>query len=132
MTTLHKLQSISRKFFALATVAILLTSLSGCDSDEDYYYSPLIGDWVLVADDYGPVEINQSTFTFYGDGTGYFTDYDDWGYEYNYNIFWEPDGQLLYVTFDDGNTWTYRWAIAGNYLYLTDLDTGSRLTFQIY
>lgn len=132
MSTLHKLQSISRNFFAFATFAIILTSLTGCDNNDDYYYSPLIGDWVLVADDYGPVEVNQSAFNFYADGTGFFTDYDDWGYEYTYDIFWEPNGELLYVSFSDGNVWTYRWAIAGSYLYLTDLETGSRLTFQIY
>lgn len=122
----------TKRIIAFATFALILISLTGCDTDDDYYYSPLIGDWVLVADDYGPVEMNQSIFTFYGDGSGVFTDYDEWGYEYNYDIFWEPDGELLYVSFSNAETWTYRWAIAGSYLYLTDLDTGSRLTYQIF
>lgn len=124
--------SKSIKIITLAAFAFLALTFSGCEDNDDYYYSPLIGDWELVSDDYGPVTLNQSVFSFYGDGAGIYTDYDDWGYEYNYDIFWEPDGDLLYVSFDDGNYWTYRWAIAGSYLYLTDIETGSRLTFQAF
>ena len=114
-------------FIAFAFMAVVLNSCT----DNDYYYSPLIGDRVLVADDYGPVDVDQSIFSFYSDGTGVYTEYD-WGNEYNYQISWEPDGDYLYISFPDAQQWTYRWAIAGNMLYLTDIDTGSRLTFELY
>lgn len=120
----------TKKFLSFLAFAFMAVALSSCN-DDDYYYSPLIGDWVLVADDYGPVVEDQSIFSFYGDGTGIYTEYD-WGNEYNYQITWEPDGEYLYIFFADAQQWTYRWAIAGDMLYLTDIDTGSRLTFEMY
>lgn len=120
------------RFLAIAAFAFIVLAFTACDENDEYYYSPLIGDWVLVADDYGPVEVNQSTFNLYADGSGIFTDYDEWGYEYTYNIFWQPDGTLLYITFNDGTGWTYRWAITGSTLFLTDVDTGSQLTYTMY
>ncbi|MDE5838382.1 MAG: hypothetical protein K2K52_03105 [Paramuribaculum sp.] len=120
----------TKKFLSFIAFAFMAVALSSC-TDDEYYYSPLIGDWVLVADDYGPVNEDQSIFSFYGDGTGIYTEYD-WGNEYNYSISWEPDGEYLYISFTDGQQWTYLWAIAGETLYLTDIDTGSRLTFVMY
>lgn len=54
------------------------------------------------------------------------------GYEYTYNIYWEPDGSQLYISFSNGEQWDYQWAVTGTTLYLADLDTGSQLTFQMY
>lgn len=120
----------TKKFLSFLAFAFIAVALSGC-TDEDYYYSPLIGDWVLVADDYGPVAAeDQSIFSFYSDGSGTYTEYD-WGNQYDYQITWEPNGDYLYISFMDGQEWAYRWAIAGNMLYLTDIDTGSRLTFTM-
>lgn len=71
---------MSNRSSLLATLAIVFISLAftACDDDE-YYYSPLVGDWILVADDYGVVDAYQSTFQFYADGSGVYTDYDEWG-----------------------------------------------------
>lgn len=125
---------MSKRSSLLATLAIVFISLAftACGNDDEYYYSPLVGDWILVADDYGPVDTYQSTFQFYADGSGVYTDYDEWGYEYTYNIYWEPDGSQLYISFSNGEQWDYQWAVTGTTLYLTDLDTGSQLTFQMY
>lgn len=114
-----------------AALAFICLALAACSDDDDYYYSPLIGDWVLVADDYGPVEGDQPFFQFYSDGSGTYTDYD-WGNSYTYNIFWEPDGEYLYINFSDGQQWSYLWSVTGRYLYLTDVDTGSQLTFMMF
>ncbi len=119
-------------FIALMATVFMTLALTACDDNNDYYYSPLVGDWVLVADDYGPVDMYQSSFELYADGTGIYTDYDEWGHEYTYNIFWEPDGSQLYISFADGSQWAYQWSVTGTMLYLTDLDTGSMLTFQMY
>ncbi|ROT06365.1 hypothetical protein EEL49_08610 [Muribaculaceae bacterium Isolate-104 (HZI)] len=121
----------TRKVLSLIAFAFMTVALGACSDDNDYYYSPLIGDWVLVADKYGPVDGDQPIFQFYTDGSGTYTDYD-WGNEYTYAIYWEPDGDLLYINFSDGQQWVYQWDIDGTFLYLRDLDTGSLLTFQMY
>lgn len=121
----------TKTFLSLIAFAFMAVALSACSEDDDYYYSPLIGDWVLVADEYGPVDGNQPIFQFYADGSGTYTDYD-WGNEYTYAIYWEPDGDLLYINFNDGQQWVYQWQLDGTILYLKDLDSGSLLTFQMY
>lgn len=120
----------TKKYLGFAVIAFLAVALGSC-SDDDYYYSPLIGDWVLVADDYGPVDTDQTYFNFYADGSGFYTD-SDWGNQYTYPIYWDATGSTLYINFDDGQQWVYLWTVAGNTLYLEDVDTGSRLTFQMY
>lgn len=125
--------SKSLRLLAVALVALTAAVLTACDDDEPYYTSPLVGDWVMIADDQGPVDDGlQPVFNFYSDGTGIYTDYDQWGYEYTYDIFWQPSGTMLYVMFDDGQQWSYRWSVTGSLLYLYDIDTGSQLTFQLY
>lgn len=119
------------QFIALMATVFMTLALTACD-ENDEYYSPLVGGWVLVADDYGPVYMYQNSFEFHADGTGTYTDFDEWGYEYTYNIFWEPNGPQLYISFADGSQWAYQWSVTGIMLYLTDLDTGSMLTFQMY
>lgn len=121
----------TKKFLSLIAFAFIAAALSACAEDDDFYYSPLIGDWVLVADEYGPVEGYQPIFQFYSSGAGTYIDYD-WDNEYTYDIYWVTDGNRLYINFDDGQQWAYRWDIDGTLLYLTDLDSGSVLTFQMY
>lgn len=111
------------------TLALLCVMFSSCGDDDDYYFSPLIGEWVLVSDDAGPVDYDQAVFQLYEDGNGTYTSYE-WGDPYTYYIYWETDGDILYINFDDGQQWAYVWSVAGDYLYLHDVDTGSRLTFM--
>ena len=85
-------------YLRLLAIAVTVVTLGSCSDDDDYYWSPLIGDWVLVADEYGPVDTDQNIFSFYA----------------------------------DGQEWVYRWAVNGNNMYLTDLDTGSQLVFAMY
>ena len=51
---------------------------------------------------------------------------------YTYDIYWDTDGTALYISFADGQDWMYLWAVNGNNLYLTDVDTGGQLVFAMY
>ncbi|MDE6523987.1 MAG: hypothetical protein K2L66_00355, partial [Paramuribaculum sp.] len=89
----------------LLAIAVAIVTFGSCSDENDYYWSPLIGDWVLVADEYGPVDTDQNIFSFYSDGSGQYVDYDNWGQSYTYDIYWDTDGTALYISFADGQDW---------------------------
>ena len=55
----------------LLAIAVAIVTFGSCSDENDYYWSPLIGDWVLVADEYGPVDTDQNIFSFYADGSSH-------------------------------------------------------------
>ena len=108
---------------------------SSCDPEEEYeFYSPLLGSWVLVEDNYGPVvnEYDRSYFTFYSSGEGVYESYDVDGYEITASIAWETNDDLLYVYIWD-ELWRYRWYVSGSKMVLMSIDgDGARLVFRMY
>lgn len=124
----------SRSRHVLLTFILILSGLllSSCDPVEDDYYSPLVGSWTLVSDDYGPVgTYDQSVFDFYSDGSGWLGQYDNQGIWRTYSLTWEINGSTLYIYPDQwAETWTYTWRVRGGYLYLYDLDSGNTLEYM--
>lgn len=115
----------SKKLLLPFMLLLMMTlSLSSCGDYDEPYYSPLIGSWELLEDQYGVVpykEVNR--FHFYSDGRGAYEAYDDYGYWTNWRYWWDEYGKydnLVEITFEDGTTWTYYWEIHRGYLYLYD------------
>lgn len=110
--------------FPFMMLLMMAVSFSSCCEDDDRYYSPLVGSWELLEDQYGIVpqyEINY--FHFYSDGRGVYEAYDNHGYLCNWDFWWDDYGRYdntVEIEFQDGTTWTYYWEINRGYLYLYD------------
>lgn len=122
-----------RLLASLFSVILLAVVATGCDTDEDDFYSPVMGDWVLVEDNYGPVirEYDRVYFELEPSGRGIYGYYDD-RRRVTVPIDWEVDDDRLYI-YVWRETWTYRWFVSGSRLMLMSLDgDGSRLVFEAY
>ncbi len=122
-----------RLLASLFSVILLAVVSTGCDTDEDDFYYPVMGDWVLVEDNYGPVirEYDRVYFELESSGRGIYGYYDD-RRRVNAPIDWEVDDDRLYI-YVWRETWTYRWFVSGSRLILMSLDgDGSRLVFEAY
>ncbi len=96
--------------------------LTSCDDDEPYY-SPLIGLWAVSSD----CNVYHE-FEFNADGTGYYYEFDRWGYDdypaYEAPFFWYEDYDQVQLRFRDGAVWNYGYQFSGNRLLLYNLDSG--------
>ena len=90
------------KVIMCMTMVVVALSLSGCE-DEDSWFSDIPGRWQLVEIDGRYVdEWDCDYYTFYSDGTGYYTYYDRYGYGYDEDFYWEErTGGRLYITYYD-------------------------------
>lgn len=116
-----------KKTLLLSRLLMVMTvTLSSCDPDDDYYYydAPFLGTW--MRDD------GSSSFTFYNNGYGVFTDFYNGGSTLSFS--WEADDYYLTVYPDDGwgDEWDYQWTVYGNTLTLYDLDNGGSLYYYAY
>ncbi|MDE7125741.1 MAG: hypothetical protein K2O12_04600 [Muribaculaceae bacterium] len=120
--------------WARMRVIILLTAISAavtlgsCTNEDDPYYSPLVGGWQLV--DYaGPCSYYLSGMMLYGDGSGYVSGEDDYGFPQTWSIQWSSySGNSLTIYFNDayGTVWTYYYNFTGGELHMqpaNDLST---------
>ncbi len=109
--------------FPLVMLLMMIVSFTSCDKDEPYY-SPLIGSWELLEDQYGVVPTDYiNYFHFYADGHGVYEGYDNHGFWSNWDIWWNDFDRyedVLEITFEDGTVWSYYWEIYRGYLYLYD------------
>lgn len=103
---------------------LMMVSISSCSDYDKPYYSPLVGSWELLEDQYGIVpQSDINYFHFYSDGRGTYEAYDYSGYWSNWAFWWREYGKYdntIEIEFDDGTTWTYNWGIYRGYLYLYD------------
>lgn len=111
----------SMRFLPLFVVALMASlSLTSCEPDDDNYYS-FVGTWEEVAP-------NNGFFTFYNNGSGYWSDYygnQDW-------FDWWTSGQSITIQWDDYPTDYYNWSFAGNSLYLYPYNGGNPIVLQPY
>lgn len=119
-----------RLLAAVALSAAALPTLTSC-GDEYYdgpYYSTLSGTWQLTGVSY----YNTNEFTFYGDGTGYYSAYDAYGNWQSWMMTYTIYGSRLTVYLNSGQVWTYNWSIAGNMLTLVDLQVPGNILYYQY
>ena len=90
------------KVIMCMTMVVVALSLNGCE-DEDSWFSDIPGRWQLVEIDGRYVdEWDCDYYTFYSDGTRYYTYYDRYGYAYDEDFYWEErTGGRLYITYYD-------------------------------
>ncbi len=126
------------KYFALCLVTLVTAlSFSSC-GEEEYYYSPLAGNWALVGIDGYPVaEADVVEFCLYDDGTGTYGQYyhpDVWStVPLRWSIEETPGGaEYLHLHLYDGQHWVYMVRLYAWNMELIDLDTGRILTFEEY
>lgn len=110
--------------FPFMMMLLMAVSFSSCYEDDDRYYSPLVGSWELLEDQYGLVpQVYIDRLHFYSDGRGVYEAYDNYGYWNSWNIWWDDYGRYgntIEIRFYDGTTWTYFWEFYRGYLYLYD------------
>lgn len=109
--------------FPFMMLLMMAVSFSSCCEDDDRYYSPLVGSWELLEDQYGPVpQVYIDRLHFYSNGVGVYEAYDSYGYWSNWDFSWDNYGRYentVEIRFHDG-TRTYYWELYRGYLYLYD------------
>lgn len=122
-TTCHGHLYKGRPLLLLLAVMIGL-AFTACSSEDDPYSSPLVGRWHLV--DYsGPGSYYLSSMILYGDGTGYVSGEDDYGFAQTWTVGWSSySGRQLTIYFDDayGTVWSYYYSFAAGELSLQPVD----------
>lgn len=113
------------RFIALLASMICIVSLtSSCTSEDDPYYSPLVGGWQLV--DYsGQGTYYISSMMLYSDGTGYVTGLDDYGYSQTWSVQWSSySSSSLTIYFNDAyaSAWSYYYNFSGGELHLQPIN----------
>ena len=110
--------------FPFMMLLMMAVSFSSCCEDDDRYYSPLVGSWELLEDQYGPVpQVYIDRLHFYSNGVGVYEAYDSYGHWSNWDFWWDDYGRYentVEIRFHDGTTWTYFWELYRGYLYLYD------------
>lgn len=124
------MKRIFRYTSLLSVILLAMLTVSACDTEDDYYGSPIVGSWRMVA----PLDQFYNEFTFYPDGTGsYFVD-DYWGPD-TYYIEWYTEGPELWVYFPDtmgADNMYFRWRVIGSSLYLYPDGGGTPWVYQWY
>ena len=100
-----------------------VTALSSCEPDDDDFYYDIVGRWLQVAPDYGPI------YDFNGNGSGMC--YDD--YYGDSFFYWNTNGDYMTLDFGQGYVKNYTWSFQGSSLYLYPTDNYSNpLVLQPY
>lgn len=125
MKFISRLPKILAGLFIAAAAVAASSTLTSCSDDDyyydPYYYSPIVGSWGSAASGF-----YYNEFTFYSDGTGIYSAYNDFGNWESWAITWATSGNSLNVYFvNTGQSWYYTWRTSGNYLYLTNGSTQS-------
>ena len=105
---------LHHKFISRFIILIISLSFSSCviidDDDKHPYYSPLVGSWELLEDDYGRVpQAYVDVFKFDNNGYGTYEAYDEYYH-----------GNIIDINFGHNEIWSYYWEIHHGYLYLYD------------
>ncbi len=122
-TTRHNWLRIGRPLLIMLAV-IMGLGFTGCSSEDDPYTSPLVGRWQLV-DYVGPGSYYISSMILYGDGSGYVSGEDDYGFAQTWTVGWSSySGRQLTIYFDDayGTVWSYYYSFAAGELSLQPVD----------
>ena len=112
----------------LAVALICSVAFTSCDDDDNDYG----GDWRLEGDWEYENYVDPSaycTFTFYGDGTGYYDCYDRYGDWNTYPMSWWADGTYLSISVS-WDQWNYTYNVTGDYLYLYPQNGDPTLIFE--
>ena len=124
---------LKMRFVALLLVVVSAVAMTSCE-DDDYYYSDLIGSWQLVESGGRPVyDLETDYYTFYSDGTGYYSYYDQMGRIWDEPFLWgeRPGGRLL-LSYDNpafGDESCY-YRYDGRYMYFST--SPSFYTYTVY
>lgn len=90
------------------------TTLTSCDPDDEDQPYYLTGTWVQVA----PTIDGYASYTFYGNGTGYYYVNDYYG-EDEYDFAWWTEGPSgLVIDYGYGEVYSFGYSLSGNNLYL--------------
>lgn len=108
----------------LLVMFVSLFTTTSCD-DDHHYYNPIVGNWSLT----DPVDAYYNEYYFYPDGTGIYY-IDDYYGESTYYFTWETYHSYLYVYFNTGETWTYRWDFRYGCLYLYPIGSPYPFIYQ--
>lgn len=129
-------RTLLNKTIGILAVILLAVTASSC-SDDDYYDSPLVGNWELYSVNGIPVyESEVSEFSFYSDGTGTFGQYGPDGLWNQYYIQWStsygPGSSYQLNVYTSTDTWQYTYRVTYDTLTLYDLLTGNTLLYTAY
>ncbi len=103
---MKQLKKFSTLLLLLVTMAMVATSCKK-DDDEANINSDLVGTWVGEEDDW------REVFTFNKNGSVAFTYTDEYGTEKE-TWEWTATKNTITITFEDGETETYRYTISSN------------------
>ncbi len=107
---------MKKNLLAMLMCIVALIGLSSCDDEgRNTDDAPFLGTWYGVD--------NNSTFTSYSDGGGWYT--DDYGTTPSFSWDYDSDDLDLYLNDADGSFWEFAWSFSPEgYLSLYDLDYG--------
>lgn len=129
-----EINKLKSRFAALLLVIVSAVAMTSCEGDPDYYYSDLVGSWQLVESGGQPIYDYQTDYyTFYSDGTGYYSYYDQYGNMWDEPFYWsERAGGRLLLSYDNpalGNETCY-YRYDGRYMYFST--SPSFYTYTVY